>query len=62
MTEALIKDMIASACQHNVEHLVEHFEEKLKSLVDTFEQEVSGRPIQEWVNNPCKRPNLYAPS
>jgi hypothetical protein len=31
MTEAWIKDMITSACQHNAEHLVERFEEKLKS-------------------------------
>jgi hypothetical protein len=55
MTEAWIKNMIASACQQNVEHLVERFEEKLKSLADTFEQVVSGRPIQDWVNNPCQR-------
>jgi hypothetical protein len=55
MTEARIKDMIISACQHNVEHLVDCFEEKLKSLADTFEQAVSSRPLQERVNNPHRQ-------
>ncbi len=56
MTEARIKDMIASACQQNVEHLVERLEEKLNSLADTFDEAISGipgRPIQERIiNNP----------
>jgi hypothetical protein len=56
MTEGWIKDMIASACQQNVEHLVERFEEKLNSLMDTFDEAISGipgRPIQERIiNNP----------
>jgi hypothetical protein len=58
MTEARIKDMTTSACQQNVEHLVEHFEEKLKSLADTFEQSVACRPIRERINNPPSQPTF----
>jgi hypothetical protein len=57
MTEARIKDMIASACQRNVEHLVERFEEKLQTLADTFEEAVSTRPNRplEGVNRPRRQ-------
>ncbi len=66
MTEAWIKDMIASACQQNVEHLVERFEEKLSSLADTFDEAISGipgRPIQERIiNNPRQSRSARQPT
>jgi hypothetical protein len=66
MTEARIKDMIASACQQNVEHLVERFEEKLSSLADTFDEAISGipgRPIQERIiNNPRRSRSARQPT
>jgi hypothetical protein len=46
MTEAWMKEMIASVCQANVEHLAQRFEDRLKSLADTFESyaTTNGRP------------------
>jgi hypothetical protein len=49
MTEARMKQMIATACQENVEHLAKRFEEKLQDLADTFEGSIvgNGRPTRQ---------------
>jgi hypothetical protein len=53
MTEAWIKDMMAEACKTKVENLVEHFEEKLQSLADTYEHSVgNGRLTRRRINAP----------
>jgi hypothetical protein len=49
MTKAWMKEMIATACQENVEYLSERFEQKLQNLADTFEGWIAGngRPTRQ---------------
>jgi hypothetical protein len=49
MTEARMKEMIATVCQENVEHLAERFEQKLQNFADTFEGSLAGngRPTRQ---------------
>jgi hypothetical protein len=49
MTKARMKEMIATACQENVEHLADRFEQKLQNLADTFAGSIAGngRPTRQ---------------
>jgi hypothetical protein len=57
MTEARMKGMIASVCQANVEHLAQHFEDRLKSLANNFESYamINGRPPWTMTTTPFQR-------
>jgi hypothetical protein len=60
MTKAPMKEMIATVCQENVEHLTERFEQKLHNFADPFKGSLAGngRPKRQpraWIDSRLKR-------
>jgi hypothetical protein len=59
-----MKEMIATACQENVEHPEDHFEQKLQNLADTFAGSIAGNgrpPTQQpqaRINSPQKEKTI----